>query len=290
MADESRRCYGVQFHPEVTHTAAGPADPAALRARHLRLRRHLWTAGNIIDDEIARVRAPGRRATRCCSGCPAASIPRWWRRCCTRRIGDQLTCVFVDTGLLRCSEGDQVMAMFAEHLGVKVIRVNAAERFLDGARRRRRSGGQAQDHRPPVRRGLRRGGRRSSQDVKWLAQGTIYPDVIESAGSEDRQGARDQVPPQRRRPARAHEAEAGRAAARAVQGRGAPHRRRARPAARDGLPPPVPRPRPGRAHPGRGEAASTPTCCARPTTSSSRSCARPTCTTRSARPSRCSCR
>ena len=126
-------------------------------------------------------------------------------------LGDQLICVFVDTGLLRLHEGDQVMDVFAEHLGVKVIRVNAAERFLkalagvaDPEAKRKIIGRQFVEVFDEEAGKLK--------DVKWLAQGTIYPDVIESAGTKTGKAHVDQVPPQRRRPAREHEAEARRAA------------------------------------------------------------------------------
>ena len=109
------------------------------------------------------------------------------------------------------------MEMFAQNLGVKVIRVNAEERFLDSAQGRERPGGQAQDHRPAFIEVFDEESHKL-EDVEFLAQGTIYPDVIESAGAQDRQGACHQEPSQRGRPAGAHEAEAGRAAARAVQG------------------------------------------------------------------------
>ena len=112
------------------------------------------------------------------------------------------------------------------------------------------------------------------EGVRVAGAGHDLPGRDRVGRREDRQGARHQVAPQRGRPARAHEAQAGRAAARAVQGRGAAHRPRARPAARDGVSPSVPGPGARRAHPRRGDASSTPTCCARPTTSSSTSCAR----------------
>ena len=99
-----------------------------------------------------------------------------------RAIGEQLTCIFVDNGLLRLNEGDQVMATFAEHLGVKVIRVNAEDRFLgalagvaDPERKRKIIGNlfiEIFEEQAKV-----------LDDVRWLAQGTIYPDVIESAGA-----------------------------------------------------------------------------------------------------------
>ncbi len=181
MADESRRWYGVQFHPEVTHTRSGEAM----------LRRFvvdvcgcatLWTAANIIEDQIARVHAKigSDNVLLGLSGGVDSSVVAALLH---RAIGDRLTCVFVDTGLLRYQEGDQVMAMFAEHMGLKVIRVNAADRYFSAL------AGVAD---PEAKRKII--GRlfveifdeESSKlvGVKWLAQGTIYPDVIESAGSK----------------------------------------------------------------------------------------------------------
>ena len=136
MADEERRFYGVQFHPEVTHTRQGRAHPAALRARHLRLRgpvdrrqhhrrqHRARSAPRSADDEVLLGLSGGVD-----SSVVAALLHR--------AIGEQLTCVFVDNGLLRLHEGDQVMATFAEHMGVRVIRVDAEERFLARAGRRR---------------------------------------------------------------------------------------------------------------------------------------------------------
>ncbi len=181
MADEARRWYGVQFHPEVTHTKSGEAM----------LRRFavdicgcgtLWTAANIIEDQIARVHAKigDDNVLLGLSGGVDSSVVAALLH---KAIGDRLTCVFVDTGLLRFQEGDQVMAMFAEHMGIKVIRVNAAERYFAAL---------AGVSDPEAKRKII--GRlfveifdeQASQlaDVKWLAQGTIYPDVIESAGSK----------------------------------------------------------------------------------------------------------
>ena len=142
------------------------------------------TPGNIIEDSIARVRAQvGDGKVLLGSVRRRRFLGR--RGAAARAIGDQLACVFVDHGLLRWREGDQVMATFAQHMGVNVIRV---ERRSSASSRRSRGvsgpGGEAQDHRPHVRRGVRRGSRRSSQGIEWLAQGTIYPDVIESAGAK----------------------------------------------------------------------------------------------------------
>jgi len=184
IADEARHFYGVQFHPEVTHTSRGMEilqsfviDICACEAR--------WTAANIIDDAIQNVRKDvgDDHVLLGLSGGVDSSVVAVLLH---EAIGDQLTCIFVDTGLLRYQEGDQVMATFARHMGVHVIRVDARERFLAGLagvedpeKKRKVIGNlfidifeeQAKDC------------TRSDDHVKWLAQGTIYPDVIESAGS-----------------------------------------------------------------------------------------------------------
>ena len=138
MADEVRQFYALQFHPEVTHTAQG----AAIYARFL----HdicgcgnNWNAGNIVNDAIERVRAQvgeGKVLLGLSGGVDSSVVAALLHRA----IGQQLTCVFVDHGLLRHQEGDAVMQVFAQHLGVRVIRVNAAERFFRGAVRRDRPG------------------------------------------------------------------------------------------------------------------------------------------------------
>ncbi|HEY6453208.1 MAG TPA: glutamine-hydrolyzing GMP synthase [Steroidobacteraceae bacterium] len=180
MADEHRRFYGVQFHPEVTHTRQG----AAILERFVREIcgcEARWTAGNIIDDQIARVRAQvgSWHVLLGLSGGVDSSVVAALLH---RAIGQQLTCVFVDHGMLRESEGDQVMELFAGHLNVRVIRVNAGPRFFAALR------GQTD---PEAKRKII--GRkfvevfeeqaRRLTDVRFLAQGTIYPDVIESAGA-----------------------------------------------------------------------------------------------------------
>ncbi|MEP7096176.1 MAG: glutamine-hydrolyzing GMP synthase, partial [Dokdonella sp.] len=133
MANDAKRWYGVQFHPEVTHTKQGSAllerfvtDICGCAT--------LWTAANIIDDQISRVRAQvgDDHVLLGLSGGVDSSVVAALLQ---RAIGERLTCVFVDTGLLRWKEGDQVMAMFAAEadnggMGVKVIRVNAADRFF----------------------------------------------------------------------------------------------------------------------------------------------------------------
>ncbi|XMR33374.1 hypothetical protein ACLK12_13470 [Escherichia coli] len=133
-----------------------------------------------------------------------------------RAIGDRLTCVFVDNGLLRVNQGEQVMEMFGDHFGLNIIKVRGRERFPSAL---------AGEDEPEAKRKFI--GRvfvevsddeaKKLKNARWLAQGTIYPDVIESAPQQDRQGSRHQVSPQRRRPAGRDEDGSGRAAARAVQ-------------------------------------------------------------------------
>lgn len=181
MADPDRGFYGVQFHPEVTHTTQGQRiierfiyEICGCEA--------LWTAGNIIEDMAERVREQvgDQRVVLGLSGGVDSSVVGALLH---KAIGDQLTCVFVDTGLLREGEGDQVMATFARHLGVNVIRVDAEDRFMtalagieDPEAKRKIIGGLFIDVFDEEAGKL--------ENVKWLAQGTIYPDVIESADSK----------------------------------------------------------------------------------------------------------
>ncbi|MGH8200162.1 MAG: glutamine-hydrolyzing GMP synthase [Steroidobacteraceae bacterium] len=180
MADERRRFYGVQFHPEVTHTAQG-ARVLERFVREICGSDALWSTGNIIEDAIERVRAQvgsGKVLLGLSGGVDSSVVAALLHRA----IGDQLVCVFVDHGLLRLGEGDQVMSTFAEHLGVRVIRVNAETRFLTAL------AGVAD---PEAKRKII--GRtfvevfdeeaQKLSGVGFLAQGTIYPDVIESAGA-----------------------------------------------------------------------------------------------------------
>ena len=181
MENEDKRWYGVQFHPEVTHTKQGSAllkrfvtDICGCAT--------LWTAANIIEDQIARVREQvgSDEVILGLSGGVDSSVVAALLH---KAIGDQLTCVFVDTGLLRWQEGDQVMAMFAEHMGVKVVRVNAAERYFKALE----SVSEPEAKRKIIGRlFVEIFDEESSKlrNAKWLAQGTIYPDVIESAGSK----------------------------------------------------------------------------------------------------------
>jgi GMP synthase (glutamine-hydrolysing) len=180
FANPSGRVYGLQFHPEVTHTEKGftiierfvrdicgcPGD---------------WTPQNIIAEHVQRIRAAvgdGRVLLGLSGGVDSSVVAALLHEA----IGDRLVCVFVDNGLLRLHEADEVMDVFAEHLGVNVIRADTEERFLQALagvadpEEKRKIIGRLfievfEEH------------ARKLEDVRWLAQGTIYPDVIESAGA-----------------------------------------------------------------------------------------------------------
>ena len=162
-----------------------------------------------------------------------------------RAVGEQLTCVFVDHGLMRLNEAEQVVEAF-EQFGIPLVHVEAEERFLAQARRASTTPSASARSSARSSSASSRRRRRSSRTPRYLVQGTLYSDVIESGGSDGADD--DQVPPQRRRPARGPRVRAGRAAADAVQGRGAGGRRRARPARADGLAPALPGPGPGDPH------------------------------------------
>ena len=179
MADESRGFYAVQFHPEVTHTLQGRAI----------LERFVhgicgcgtdWVMGDYIAEAVAAIRAQvgSDDVILGLSGGVDSSVAA---ALIHRAIGDQLTCVFVDHGLLRLNEGDMVMDMFARNLGVKVIRVDAVDDFMgklagvsDPEQKRKIIGKEFVE--------VFQAESKKLTSAKWLAQGTIYPDVIESAG------------------------------------------------------------------------------------------------------------
>jgi len=181
IQNTKRNLYGVQFHPEVNHTPRGET------LLHTFVRKICgcsgqWTPGKIIEDAVARIREQvgSDRVILGLSGGVDSSVAA---ALIHKAIGDQLTCVFVDNGLLRLGEGDQVMATFAENLGVKVIRVDAEDRFLaklagvtDPEQKRKIIGNLFVD--------IFEEESKKIKDANWLAQGTIYPDVIESAGAK----------------------------------------------------------------------------------------------------------
>jgi GMP synthase (glutamine-hydrolysing) len=181
MADDARGYYGIQFHPEVTHTHQGGrilqrfvieiCDCDAL-----------WTSDHIVESSLHDIRAQvgsGKVLLGLSGGVDSSVVAALLHKA----IGDQLVCVFVDNGLLRHHEGDQVMATFAEHMGVHVIRVDAEQRFLAALE------GVAD---PELKRKVignlfievfEEEADKLTADTQWLAQGTIYPDVIESAAA-----------------------------------------------------------------------------------------------------------
>ncbi len=181
IADEQRGFYGIQFHPEVTHTTQGERilkrfllDICGCDA--------LWSASSIIEDSIASMNeqiGDGHVILGLSGGVDSSVVAALLHRA----VGDRLTCIFVDNGLLRLHEGDQVMAAFAQHMGVKVIRVNAEDRFLkalkgvsDPEQKRKIIGNLFID--------IFEDEASKINNADFLAQGTIYPDVIESAGAK----------------------------------------------------------------------------------------------------------
>jgi GMP synthase (glutamine-hydrolysing) len=186
IADESRRFYGLQFHPEVTHTPQGKS----ILERFVKVVCGLagdWNMPGFIDEAVGRIRSQVGHdevilglSGGVDSAVAAALIHR--------AIGDQLTCVFVDTGLLRLNEAGQVMQTFARNLGVKVIHVDASAQFMgklegvaDPEAKRKVIGREFID--------VFQHEAGKVRNARWLAQGTIYPDVIESAGGKTKKAA-----------------------------------------------------------------------------------------------------
>ncbi len=181
FADVSRHFYGIQFHPEVTHTREGKRIVSNFVHGICGCARD-WVPANIIQQSIENMRAQVGKdeVILGLSGGVDSSVVAALLH---EAIGEQLTCIFVDNGLLRLDEGDQVMQVFAENLGVKVVRVDAENEFLDALK------GESD---PELKRKII-GNKfikifereaRKLDNARWLAQGTIYPDVIESAGNK----------------------------------------------------------------------------------------------------------
>ncbi len=181
MADEERNFFGLQFHPEVTHTRQGGRIIGHFLFEICGCEA-LWNPAGIIEDSIRQMQeqvGDGEVVLGLSGGVDSSVVAALLHQA----IGDRLTCIFVDNGLLRLHEGDQVMATFAEHMGVKVIRVDAEERFLSALK------GEAD---PEKKRKIignlfidifeEEAGK--LKGAEFLAQGTIYPDVIESAGAK----------------------------------------------------------------------------------------------------------
>lgn len=181
MEHADKHFYGIQFHPEVTHTKQGRAlinrfvlDICGAQPS--------WTMPNYIDEAVAKIREQvgSEEVVLGLSGGVDSSVAA---ALIHRAIGEQLTCVFVDHGLLRLNEGEKVMEMFARNLGVKVVHIDASDDFMgklagvtDPEQKRKIIGAEF------VEVFQREAGK--LQNAKWLAQGTIYPDVIESAGAK----------------------------------------------------------------------------------------------------------
>ncbi|WP_419205350.1 glutamine-hydrolyzing GMP synthase [Photobacterium leiognathi] len=181
MANEEKRFYGVQFHPEVTHTRQGMKLIENFVMNICGCEK-LWTSANIIEDAVARIKEQvgDDEVILGLSGGVDSSVVAMLIH---RAIGDKLTCVFVDNGLLRLNEGQQVMDMFGDKFGLNIVHVQAEERFLsalagidDPEAKRKKIGHVFVDVFDEESKKL--------SNAKWLAQGTIYPDVIESAASK----------------------------------------------------------------------------------------------------------
>ena len=182
MENASKHFYGVQFHPEVTHTKQGTAllNRFVLDICHTQ---PSWTMPNYIDETVEKIRQQvgSDEVILGLSGGVDSSVAA---ALIHKAIGDQLTCVFVDHGLLRLNEGDMVMEMFARNMGVKIIHVDASKEFMgkltgetDPEKKRKIIGAEFVE--------VFQKEATQRQNAKWLAQGTIYPDVIESAGAKN---------------------------------------------------------------------------------------------------------
>ena len=189
MQDKSRKLYGVQWHPEVKHTPLGQKLISTFLHECAGLEND-WNPSNIIEDQVAKIRAEVGNAQVICglsggvdSAVAAALVHK--------AIGDQLTCVFVDHGLLRKGEVEQVKHDFVEATGIKLIAVDAEDDFLDALKgvsepeRKRKIIGEKfiRTFEKAQRQVIEEAGK-SGAEVKFLVQGTLYPDVVESGGGD----------------------------------------------------------------------------------------------------------
>jgi len=181
IANLDRKFFGVQFHPEVTHTTQGRAMMGRF-VRDICGCKGEWTPANIIEDLLSRIREEvgSDGVVLGLSGGVDSSVVAALLH---RAIGEQLTCIFVDNGLLRQGEVGQVMETFKDDFGIRIVQVDASERFLgalsgitDPERKRKIIGGLFVD--------VFQEEAEKIENICWLAQGTIYPDVIESAGAD----------------------------------------------------------------------------------------------------------
>lgn len=181
IVNNDKKFYGVQFHPEVTHTKSG-AKMLENFVKGICGLEGMWTPSTIIDDAVAKIKAKvgNNKVMLGLSGGVDSSVTALLLH---KAIGDNLTCVFVDNGLLRLNEGNQVREMFGDKFGLNIVYVDAEDRFLDALKgisdpeaKRKTIGRVFIDVFADEARKL--------SDVKFLAQGTIYPDVIESAASK----------------------------------------------------------------------------------------------------------
>ncbi len=186
MADEARGFYALQFHPEVTHTLQGKTILAQFAHVICGLGSD-WTMPNFVDEAVGHLRSEvgADEVILGLSGGVDSSVAAALLH---RAIGDQLTCVFVDTGLLRLNEAEQVLATFQRNLGVRVVHIDASVRFMaqlkgvvDPEAKRKVIGREFVE--------VFQAEAKKRTNAKWLAQGTIYPDVIESAGGKTKKAA-----------------------------------------------------------------------------------------------------
>ena len=181
IGHKEKSIYGLQFHPEVTHTQQGQTLIRRFAVNICQCQMQ-WNAGNIIESEIEKIKQKvgGEQIILGLSGGVDSAVAAALLH---RAIGDQLTCIFVDHGLLRLNEGDDVMEVFKQQKGIKVKRINAQEQFY----RELKGISDPEEKRKVIGREFIRVFEYEAnllKDAKWLAQGTIYPDVIESAGSK----------------------------------------------------------------------------------------------------------